>query len=422
MPTIQSIERSYELAKERFAELGVDTDAAVKRLLTIPVSLHCWQGDDVGGFESAGGSLGGGLAVTGNYPGKARSADELRGDLDFAYSLLPGKHRLNLHAIYGEFGGKQVDRDAIAPEHFAGWLAWAKQNGLGLDFNPSFFSHPKAADGFTLTHRDAGIRQFWIDHGIASRKIGASFGRALGTPTVTNVWIPDGMKDTPADRKGPREQLIKSLDAVFAEPIDPKFNLDAIEGKLFGIGAESYTVGSHEFYLAYALKHGKLLCLDAGHYHPTEQLGDKLSSVLCFLPEVLLHVSRGVRWDSDHVVTLGDDLLQTAREVVANGYESRVHVGLDFFDASINRVAAWVVGTRNMLRALLVGLLEPTAMLQKFEADRDYTSRLAMQEEAKLLPYGAVWDYHCLKQNVPVGEAWLTQLKGYEKDVLGKRG
>ena len=421
MPTTQSIERAYELAKERFAELGVDADAALARLLRIPISLHCWQGDDVGGFENAGGTLGGGLAVTGNYPGKARSADELRGDLDFAYSLLPGKHRLNLHAIYGEFGGKRVDRDAVAPEHFAGWLAWAKKNGLGLDFNPSFFSHPKAADGFTLTSRDAGVRQFWIDHGIACRKIGASFGRALGTPTVTNVWIPDGMKDTPADRRGPRELLVKSLDAVFAEAIDPRFNLDAIEGKLFGIGAESYTVGSHEFYLAYALRHGKLLCLDAGHYHPTEQLADKLSSVLCFLPEVLLHVSRGVRWDSDHVVTLGDDLLQIAREVVANGYEDRVHVGLDFFDASINRVAAWVIGTRNMLKALLVGLLEPTAMLRQFEADRDYTSRLAVQEEAKLLPYGAVWNYHCLKQDVPVGEAWLTRLKEYERDVLAQR-
>ena len=421
MPNPQQIERAYELAKEQFAELGVDADAALARLAKIPVSLHCWQGDDVGGFENPGQALGGGLAVTGNYPGKARSADELRADLDVALSLLPGKHRLNLHAIYGEFGGRKVDRDAVAPEHFANWLSWAKGHRIGLDFNPSYFGHPKAADGLTLSSADSAVRQFWVDHGIACRRIGASFGKALGSPTVTNVWVPDGMKDTPADRLGPRERLRESLDQVFAEPIDPKFNLDAIEGKLFGIGAESYTVGSHEFYLAYALRHGKLLCLDAGHYHPTESLADKLSSVLCFLPEVLLHVSRGVRWDSDHVVTLGDDLLAIGREVVVNGYERRVHVGLDFFDASINRVAAWVVGTRNMLKALLVGLLEPTAALQKFEADRDYTSRLAWQEEAKLLPYGAVWNYHCLKQNVPVGQAWLTELKAYECGVLGKR-
>jgi L-rhamnose isomerase len=421
MPNPQQTERAYELAKERFAEVGVDVDAAVKRLATIPISLHCWQGDDVGGFENPGGALGGGLAVTGNYPGKARSADELRADLDVALSLLPGKHRLNLHAIYGEFGGRKVDRDGVAPEQFANWLSWAKGNGIGLDFNPSYFSHPKAADGLTLSNADAGVRQFWVDHGIACRKIGAGFGRALGSPCVTNVWVPDGMKDTPADRKGPRERLRDSLDQVFAEPIDPAFNLDAIEGKLFGLGVESYTVGSHEFYLAYALQHGKLLCMDAGHYHPTESLADKLSSVLCFLPEVLLHVSRGVRWDSDHVVTLGDDLLSIGREVVANGYEKRVHIGLDFFDASINRVAAWVIGTRNMLKALLAGLLEPTAMLRKMEADRDYTGRLAMQEEARSLPLGAVWDHYCLSHGVPVAEAWLATLKGYERDVLSQR-
>ncbi len=422
MPNPQQIERAYELAKERYAEVGVDADAAVARLATIPVSLHCWQGDDVGGFENPGQALGGGLAVTGNYPGKARSADELRADLDVSLSLLPGKHRLNLHAIYGEFGGKKVDRDAVAPEHFANWLSWAKGHGIGLDFNPSYFGHPRAADGLTLSSPDAGVRQFWVDHGIACRRVGASFGRALGSPTVTNVWVPDGMKDTPADRRRPRERLRDSLDKVFAEPIDPKFNLDAIEGKLFGLGVESYTVGSHEFYLAYALRHGKLLCLDAGHYHPTESLADKLTAVLCFMPEVLLHVSRGVRWDSDHVVTLGDDLLAIGREVVTNGYEKRVHIGLDFFDASINRVAAWVVGARNMLKALLAGLLEPTAMLQRFEADRDYTSRLAVQEESKLLPAGAVWDHYCHRHGVPVGQAWLAPLKAYERDVLGRRG
>ena len=424
----QSTEQAFDLARERYAEFGVDVDAALKRLSRIPISLHCWQGDDVGGFENPGGVLGGvlggGLAVTGNYPGKARSADELRADLDFAFSMLPGKHRLNLHAIYGQFGGKKVERDAIGPEHFSRWLDWAKTVGVGLDFNPSFFSHPRAADGFTLSSSDADIRQFWIEHGIACRKIGAHFGKTLGTPAVTNFWVPDGMKDTPADRMGPRERLRESLDAIFAEPIDENFNLDAIEGKLFGIGAESYTVGSHEFYLGYAITNHKLLCLDAGHYHPTESLADKLSSVLCFLPRILLHVSRGVRWDSDHVVmwSLNDELLQIGREVVANRYEDRIHIGLDYFDASINRVAAWIIGTRNMLKALLIGLLEPTAMLRKFELERDFTSRLAMQEEIKALPIGAVWDRYCLQQGVVVGEGWLVKLKEYEGKVLGKRG
>ena len=384
MPTDQHVDRAYELARERYAEAGVDVDAAVARLVRIPVSLHCWQGDDVGGFEAAAGPLGGGLVATGNHPGKARSAGEL-----------------NLHAIYGEFGGRAVGRDAIETVHFAGWLAWAKGHGIGLDFNPSYFSHPLAADGLTLAHPDAAVRRFWVDHGIAARRIGASFGQALGSPCVTNVWVPDGMKDTPADRRGPRERLAASLDAVFAEPLDPRHNLDAVEGKLFGIGAESYTVGSHEFYLGYATTRGKLLCLDAGHYHPTESVADKLSAVLQFLPEVLLHVSRGVRWDSDHVVTLGDDLLAIAREVVANGYEGRVHVGLDFFDASINRVAAWVIGTRNMLKALLVGLLEPTERLRQAEASRDYTTRLALQETAKMLPGGAVWDHYCQAHPLP---------------------
>ena len=422
MPTSQSIRQAYVLAEERFAELGVDVGGALHRLARIPISLHCWQGDDVGGFENTGSTLGGGLAVTGNYPGKARSAEELRADLDLTFSLLPGKHRLNLHAIYGEFGGKMVERDSIGIEHFAGWLDWAKRAGIGLDFNPSYFSHPKAADGFTLSSTDAGIRRFWVDHGIACRNIGAHFGKTLGTPTVTNFWIPDGMKDNPVDRKGPRERLLESLDAVFAEVIDEAFNLDAIEGKLFGIGAESYTVGSHEFYLGYALTHHKLLCLDAGHYHPTESLADKLSSVLCFLPKVLLHVSRGVRWDSDHVVTLNDELLQIGREVVANRYEDRIHIGLDYFDASINRVAAWVIGTRNMLKALLVGLLEPTARLQKLEMERDYTSRLAMQEEIKSLPFGAVWDWYCFQQGVPVGERWIETVKEYERGMLNQRG
>jgi L-rhamnose isomerase len=421
LPTkFKFVERAFALAKARYAELGVDVDRALKTLAGVPISLHCWQGDDVGGFENLGNALGGGLAVTGNYPGKARTPDELRADLEKALSLIPGKHRLNLHAFYGEFDGRKVDRDEITPAHFRNWIAWAKQNGLGLDFNPTCFAHPKAANGFTLSHPNKGIRQFWIEHCIRSREIGAAMGRALGTPCVTNVWIPDGFKDTPADRKAPRERLVAALDAVFQKPLSSKHNLDAVEPKLFGIGAESCTVGSHEFYLGYAITRQKLLCLDAGHFHPTETIADKISSVLQYLPEILLHVSRGVRWDSDHVVTFTDDLQAIAREIAANGYLNRVHIGLDYFDASINRIAAWVIGTRNMLRALLVALLEPPA-IRAAERAGDNTSRLALQEEVKSLPASAVWDYYCETKGVPVGEAWLAEVKLYEKLVLSER-
>ena len=416
-----NVEKSFVLARERYAEPGVDVDRALKILASIPISLHCWQGDDVGGFENFGGTLGGGLVATGNYPGKARTPDELRADLEEAYSLIPGKHRLNLHAFYGEFSGKKVDRDEIGPEYFKNWISWAKKNGLGLDFNPTCFSHPKAADGFTLAHADKGIRKFWIEHCIRSREIGAAIGAALGKTCITNVWIPDGMKDTPADRNAPRARLAESLDAIFQKPISPKMNLDAVEPKLFGIGSESYVAGSHEFYLGYAISRKKLLTLDAGHYHPTEGIADKISSVLQYLPESLLHVSRGVRWDSDHVVIINDDLLAIAREIVANGFEQRVHIGLDYFDASINRVASWTIGTRNMLRALLIALLEPTGRLRAAEAAGDFTSRLALQEEAKSLPFGVVWDHYCEQQGVPVGDAWLAEVKRYGKNVLSKR-
>ena len=416
-----SVDRSFELARERYAAFGVDVHKALNVLATIPISLHCWQGDDVGGFENLKVGLGGGLVATGNYPGKARTPDELRADLEKAFSLLPGKHRLNLHAFYGEFGGKKVDRDEVAPEHFSRWIAWAKKNGLGLDFNPTCFSHPKSADGFTLSHRDKGIRQFWIEHCIRSREIGAAMGEALGKTCVTNVWIPDGMKDTPADRSAPRARLVESLDAVFKKPISPKLNLDAVEPKLFGIGSESYVVGSHEFYLGYAGSRKKLLTLDSGHYHPTEGIADKISSVMQFMPEILLHVSRGVRWDSDHIVILNDELLAIAREIVANGFLPRVHIGLDYFDASINRIAAWTIGTRNMLRALLVALLEPTEKLRAAENEGDYTTRLALQEEIKSLPFGAVWDFYCESKQVPVGENWLAEVKRYENQVLSKR-
>ncbi len=420
MPRSKPISAAFQLASERYAALDVDVSAALKALAKIPISLHCWQGDDVGGFENLGSALGGGIAVTGNYPGKARTPDELRMDLEKALSLIPGKHRVNLHAMYGEFAGKRVDRDEIEVVHFKNWIAWAKSNGLGLDFNPTCFSHPKAADGFTLSHRDRNVRKFWIEHCRRSREIGAAIGRALGTPCVTNVWIPDGFKDTPADRRAPRERLAAALDDVFKEPLSPKHNLDAVEGKLFGIGAESCTVGSHEFYLGYAITRRKLLCLDAGHFHPTESIADKISSVLLYVPEILLHVSRGVRWDSDHVVTFTDDLQAIAREIIANGHADRVHLGLDYFDASINRIAAWVIGTRNLLRALLLALLEPPA-IRAAERAGDNTARLALQEESKSLPFGAVWDYYCESQGVPLGNAWLTEMKRYESKELIKR-
>ncbi|MFO0908001.1 MAG: L-rhamnose isomerase [Isosphaeraceae bacterium] len=421
MPSTSVTERAYALAKERYAELGVDTDAALATLATIPISLHCWQGDDVGGFENAGMEIGGGLAVTGNYPGKARTAEELRADLDETLALIPGTHRLNLHASYAETGGKKVDRDAVAPEHFQNWIDWAKRKKMGIDFNPTYFAHPKAADGWTLASPDPSIRDFWVEHGKACRRIGAAIGQALGSTCITNVWIPDGSKDTPIDRLGPRRRLEASLDALFAEPLDPNHNKDAVEAKLFGIGSESYTVGSHEFYLGYAVSRKKVLCLDAGHFHPTEVISDKLSSVMCYLDEALLHVSRGVRWDSDHVVILSDELQAIAQEVVRGGFLGRVHIGLDFFDASINRIAAWVVGTRCMLKALTFALLEPIDHLRKLENATDYTSRLALLEELKTLPAGAVWDYHCLRSGVPVGPAWIGVVKQYERDVLAKR-
>jgi L-rhamnose isomerase len=414
---------AYDLARERYAELGVDTEAALDRLAAIPISLHCWQGDDVGGFESMGADkdIGGGLAVTGNYPGKARTPEELRSDADLALAQIPGTHRFNLHASYAEAGGKRIDRTEVAPEHFAAWIDWAKSRGIGLDFNPTYFAHPKADDGFTLAHPDASIRAFWVEHGRACRRIGAAMGQALGKTCVTNVWIPDGMKDTPVDRAAPRERLAESLDAIFAEPIDPKLNLDAVEGKLFGIGSESYVVGSHEFYLGYATTRQKVLTIDAGHYHPTEVVADKLSAALMFVPDVLLHVSRGVRWDSDHVVTMTDELQLIAREVVQGGHLDRIHIGLDFFDASINRIAAWVIGTRNMARALLLALLDPIDRLRDAEDAGDYTARLALQEEARCLPSSAVWDMYCERKGVPVGIDWLASVRAYERDVLARR-
>ncbi len=412
---------AYSLAQEAYAALGVDTEATLQKLQSIPISLHCWQGDDVAGSENPDATLSGGIQATGNYPGKARTNVQLRQDLDKALSLIPGKHRLNLHACYADLEGQKIERNAYTTAQFQVWIDWCKERGLGLDFNPSYFSHPLSEDGFTLAHKDPSVRQFWIEHGIACRKIAADMGRQTGKTCVTNFWIPDGYKDTPVDRKAPRARLEASLDAIFAQPIDPALNLDAVESKLFGIGSESYVVGSHEFYMGYAVKNQKLITLDAGHFHPTENLSDKISSVLQFVPELLLHVSRGVRWDSDHVVLVDDATRAIMEELVRGDFLGRTHIGLDFFDASINRIAAWVIGTRNAIKCLLIALLEPTSKLRDLEASGDYTSRLALLEEAKTLPFGAVWEEFCTRNNVPAGAQWLDEVKAYERQVLSQR-
>lgn len=420
MNKVNQIEKAYEIAKERYDGIGVDTEAAMKRLEKIPVSIHCWQGDDVGGFENPDTGLSGGIQATGNYPGKAKNAEELRDDLNTMLTFIPGKHRLSLHAIYLETEQK-VPRNEIRPEHFKNWVAWAKDQKMGLDFNPTLFSHPLADDGFTLSHKDPAIRKFWIDHCKCTREIGAYFGKETGTPCVNNIWIPDGYKDIPIDRTAPRQRLLESLDEVMSVPYDKNHLLDAVESKLFGIGSESYVVGSHEFYMMYAMRKNILLTLDTGHFHPTETVSAKLSSALLFLDEVLLHVSRPVRWDSDHVVIFENELIEIASEIVRNHFENRVHIGLDFFDASINRLAAWIIGTRNMLKALLYALLEPVSSMKEYEDSGDFTARLAMLEELKAMPWQAVWDYYCLKHNVPTGYDWLKDVKEYEKTVLLNR-
>lgn len=417
---MSNIEKAFALAKERYAELGVDVDAAIERVNKIQISLHCWQGDDVAGFESAG-ELTGGILSTGNYPGKARTPDELRSDAEKAFSLIPGTQRFNLHAIYLENNGKKVDRNEIGPENFQGWVDWAKAQKIGLDFNPTFFSHPKAADGLTLSHPCKEIRDFWIEHDKCCRKIANYFGEQLGSPCVVNHWTPDGMKDTPVDRLSPRKRLAESYDEIFSVKY-PKENIrDGIESKLFGIGVESYTVGSHEFCMGYAVKNNLLLTLDAGHFHPTECISDKISSASMFVDEILLHVSRGVRWDSDHVVTWNDQMRAIAEELIRNNLIERTYFALDFFDGTINRVAAWTIGTRNAIKALLCAALEPIDALRELELNMNYTKRLALLEELKSAPFGPVWDYFCEKNGVPVGEKWIAECEAYEKNVLSKR-
>jgi L-rhamnose isomerase len=417
-----SIDQAYSAARDRYADRGIDTEKALTRLQAISLSLHCWQGDDVGGFEKrAGGLEGSGLQVTGGYPGRARTVDELRADLEQAFRLIPGRHRVNLHAMYGEFGDQAVDRDTIEPGHFRGWSEWARHHDLKIDFNATCFAHPKAAAGATLSSRENGIRKFWVDHVKCCRKIAASIGREQQAACLHNLWIPDGSKDVPADRWGARAALLKSLDEIYQVEYSPQQLKDSVESKLFGIGSESFVVGSHEFYLGFALTRGKMVCLDLGHFHPTESVADKISAILPFSGEILIHISRGVRWDSDHIVLLNDEVRELAAEIVRSQALERIHLALDYFDASVNRVGAWVLGARSMLKALLIALLEPADKVRELDAPAKALPRLALFEELKALPFGPVWDAFCARAGVPAGEDWLRDVESYERRVLSRR-
>lgn len=416
------IKKSYQLARDQYSELGVDTEKVLQQMDDLVISLHCWQTDDVGGFEKEGAELGGGgIQATGNYPGKAKTITQMRDDLDKVMSLLPGKQRLSLHAIYGEFGGKLVDRDKIEAKHFQGWIDWAKKRKIGLDFNCTCFSHPLADDGFTLSSKNPKIRKFWVEHNKRCRDIAAEMGKQLGTPSVHNIWIPDGSKDTPVDRMGLRKLLKKSLDEIFTIKYPKKYLKDSIESKLFGIGSESMVVGSHDFYMGYAVQNNTMITLDNGHFHPTEQVGDKISSILLYIDEILLHLTRGVRWDSDHVVTFNDELLLIAQEIVRAKVLGRVNIGLDFFDASLNRIGAYVIGTRSAQMAFMYAMLEPYQTLLKFEEQGKTFERLSYLELMKTKPFGAVWDYYCLKSKVPAGQDYIEDIIKYEAEVLAKR-
>ncbi|MCL1856664.1 MAG: L-rhamnose isomerase [Kiritimatiellaeota bacterium] len=414
--------KNYTDAKAVFAALGIDSDKAIKKALAVPLSIHCWQGDDVTGFENLGqGAPGGGLAVTGNHPGKARNPEELRNDIAMALDLMPGINRVSLHACYAEFAGSKVDRDAITVRHFQNWIDWAKQHNIGLDFNPTFFAHAKAADGCPLTSVKKGIRDFWIEHGKRTREIASAMGRQLDTSVLNNFWTPDGSKDTPADRLGPRKRLAESLDRIFAKPVNPKYTVESVESKLFGVGCESYTAGSNEFYMGYAVTRQKFICLDTGHFHPTEVVSDKLSAVAPFVPGIALHLSRGVRWDSDHVTALSDETVAIAQELVWNGLLPKTRIGLDYFDASINRIAAWAIGARNVRKSLLMAFLTPAALLRKAEQSQNLAERLALQEDFRLLPFGAVWHALCDRADAPQDIHWLKEIAQYAATVLSKR-
>ncbi len=411
--------QSYDIAKERYAQLGDDTELAMEKLKKIAISIHCWQGDDVIGFESAGTELTGGIQTTGNYPGKATTPEQLRADITKMLTYIPGKHRISVHASYAETGEKHVDRDELEPQHFDNWIKWAKEEGVGLDYNHTLFSHPKSESGFTLSSLDENIRKFWVRHCVAGRQIADYIGQQMQDHVMNNLWIPDGFKDIPIDRYTPRKLLKESLDEIFAKPT--KWNIDSVESKVFGIGSESCVIGSHEFYMGYAVQNQKYITLDTGHFHPTEVVSNKITGIVDFVPGILLHVSRPVRWDSDHVVILDDELVTLAQEITRHDLFDKICIGLDFFDASINRIAAWTIGTRNTLKAFLYAMLEPTEQMKQFEYEGDYTSRLAMLEELKTMPWADVWNEYCQRQGVPVGYSWLQDVKQYEKDVLLKR-
>lgn len=415
------IQKSFDLAVEQYAAIGVDVNKALEQLDKLPISLHCWQADDVTGFENKDGNLTGGIQATGNYPGKARTIEELRADIDKAMELIPGNHRVNIHAFYGDFGGESVDRDQIEPKHFQSWIDWAKEKGYKLDFNATCFSHDKSSDGLTLSHPNPAIRAFWVEHVIRCRKIAEEMGRQLGSKCMHNIWIPDGSKDVTVNRLQYRQNLKDSLDKIFEYKTNDEYMKDCIESKVFGIGLENFTVGSHEFYMGYGIKNNIPITLDAGHFHPTEIISDKISSLLLFSSEIMLHVTRSIRWDSDHVVILNEELVAIAQEIVRADAIDKVHVGLDYFDASINRIGAYVVGVRATQKALLQALLEPIAKLREYEANGQNFERMALLEEAKSMPWGAIYNYYCAKKEVIVGESYIADIRQYEKDVTSKR-
>lgn len=417
---MMNVKERYEEAKAKYASIGVDTEEVLQKLAEVKISMHCWQGDDVKGFLTPDGELTGGIMATGNYPGAAHTPDQLRQDLEKAFSLIPGNHKLNLHTMYLDTD-EPVDLNEIEPKHFEKWVAWAKEQGIGLDFNPTFFSHPMMKDGLTLAHPDKEVRDYWIEHGKRARKIAEYMGKEIGQTCIDNFWMPDGMKDNPIDRLSPRQRLMESLDEIFSEELNEEYTQDAVESKLFGLGAEAYTVGSHEFYMGYGLTRNKLICLDAGHFHPTEVISNKLSSLALFSKGIMLHVSRPVRWDSDHVVIMDDELQEIGKELVRNHLLEKTAIGLDFFDATINRIAAWAIGTRNTQKALLKAMLEPIEELKEAELNFDFTKRLAFTEELKDFPYADVWNYFCEINNVPVGMDWYQEVLQYEKDVQSKR-
>ncbi len=415
----EQIRKGYEYAKERYAEVGVDVDEAMKKADAVPVSMHCWQGDDVIGYDGDD-ALSGGIATTGNYPGRAKTPDQLRQDISFAMDLIPGETKLNLHASYAEKNGKKIDRDAYTIDEFRGWVDFAKEKGIGLDFNPTYFAHPMMDGNFSLSSQKEDVRKFWVEHGKRCREIGLEFAKELGKPCAINFWMPDGYKDIPADTVMRRDLMSQSLDEIFAEDIDPNLVPCSVESKLFGIGAESYTVVSHEYAYGYAVKNQMLYTLDAGHFHPTEVISAKLTACLHFLPAILLHVSRPVRWDSDHVIIWDDEIQKIFDEIITNGYENRTYIGLDYFDASINRIAAWAIGMRNARKAILSSYMMPPS-IRSAEHEENYTTRLAMQEERRSLPFAGIWDKYCADHNVPTGEEWLAKTFDYERDVLLKR-